>query len=283
LIHFYGANGDRLRAYTYFGNGVFQVSKTNLYFAGRVILQNGQAAFVDRVESDRRNTRYYPYGEEYTATTNDKDKFATYFRDSSTGLDYAMNRYYGSNLGRFMSPDQGPPLLANPGSWNRYTYSWNDPINFNDPDGLLPAMVVLDGAIAPWISNEKNEGSGSGEFFLALWMSPKAGKAGKQPRIPLWAQMVDQYGISEKCARGMVTAQKTIGSIRAATGAKDILEGAATKYGLDWRLLAAIGVRESGFKDILQIGGGPGVGVFQITTSSGFTADDAHDLNKAAN
>jgi len=50
--------------------------KTNLYFAGRVILQNGQAAFVDRLGSDRKNTRYYPYGEEYTATTNDKDKFA---------------------------------------------------------------------------------------------------------------------------------------------------------------------------------------------------------------
>ena len=24
LIHFYGANGDRLRTYTYYGNGIFQ-------------------------------------------------------------------------------------------------------------------------------------------------------------------------------------------------------------------------------------------------------------------
>jgi RHS repeat-associated protein len=139
LIHFYGANGDRLRTYTYYGNGQFQVSKTNLHFAGRLILQNGQAAFVDRLGSDRRNTRYYPYGEEYTATGNDKDKFATYFRDSSTGLDYAMNRYYGSNLGRFLTPDPSErgSNLADPQTSNRYSYVANDPINRSDPSGLL--------------------------------------------------------------------------------------------------------------------------------------------------
>jgi RHS repeat-associated protein len=138
LIHFYGANGDRLRTYTYYGNGQFQVSKTNLYFAGRVILQNGQAAFVDRLGSDRRNTRYYPYWEEYTATANDRDKFATYFRDSSTGLDYAMNRYYGSNLGRFLTPDPygGSARPDRPESWHRYAYASDDPVNRNDPTGL---------------------------------------------------------------------------------------------------------------------------------------------------
>jgi RHS repeat-associated protein len=112
--------------------------KTNLHFAGRVILQNGQAAFVDRVGSDRRNTRYYPYGEEYTATANDKDKFATYFRDSSTGLDYAMNRYYGGNLGRFLSPDpyRSSTRMQDPQGWNPYAYVQNDPVNYSDPLGL---------------------------------------------------------------------------------------------------------------------------------------------------
>ena len=27
---------------------------------------------------------YYPYGEEYTTTTQDTDKFGTYYRDSTT-------------------------------------------------------------------------------------------------------------------------------------------------------------------------------------------------------
>ncbi|MEW5979097.1 MAG: RHS repeat-associated core domain-containing protein [Acidobacteriota bacterium] len=53
-----------------------------------------------------QSARLYPFGEELSpATANDRDKFATYHRDNSTGLDYAMNRYYGSTLGRFISPD----------------------------------------------------------------------------------------------------------------------------------------------------------------------------------
>jgi len=44
---------------------------------------------------------YYPYGEEETPTANDTQKFATYTRDSATGLDYAQNRYYASQIGRF--------------------------------------------------------------------------------------------------------------------------------------------------------------------------------------
>ena len=38
-------------------------------------------------------------------TAQDKDKFATYYRDGTTGLDYAQNRYYANTLGRFTSPD----------------------------------------------------------------------------------------------------------------------------------------------------------------------------------
>jgi len=71
---------------------------------------------------------------------NDRDKFATYSRDSSTGLDYAMNRSYGNSMGRFLTPDPYQPSakLGNPQSWNRYAYVTNDPINKNDPNGLDP-------------------------------------------------------------------------------------------------------------------------------------------------
>jgi hypothetical protein len=48
-----------------------------------------------------------------------------------------LNRYYSNAYGRFMTPD---PYMAsggitNPQSWNRYTYTLGDPINFNDPAG----------------------------------------------------------------------------------------------------------------------------------------------------
>jgi hypothetical protein len=57
-IHFYGVNGDRLRTYTYYGNGLFQVLKTNRYFAGRMVWQNNTATFIDRLGSDRKGARY---------------------------------------------------------------------------------------------------------------------------------------------------------------------------------------------------------------------------------
>jgi RHS repeat-associated protein len=83
-------------------------------------------------------TSYYPYGEEETPTANDRQKFATYTRDSATGLDYAQNRYYASQIGRFTTADpyRASAKRRNPQSWNRYAYVQGDPINANDPTGL---------------------------------------------------------------------------------------------------------------------------------------------------
>jgi len=60
-----------------------------------------------------------------------------------TGLDYFGARYFSSPLGRFMSPD---PLMAsaktsNPQSWNRYTYTLNNPLRYIDPLGLYESPV----------------------------------------------------------------------------------------------------------------------------------------------
>ena len=82
---------------------------------------------------------YYPFGEEIgTPTASDQYKFASTYRDSATGLDYAMNRYYASGTGRFLNPDpkKRSARLRKPGSWNRYAYAGNDPINHRDPLGL---------------------------------------------------------------------------------------------------------------------------------------------------
>jgi RHS repeat-associated protein len=131
LIYFYGANGDRLATYNYFGNGIFQIVKTDRYFAGR------RLAVMDRLGSVRGN-KYLPFGEEQPATANDTDKFATYFRDSSTGLDYALNRYYSSTMGRFLTPDpyRSSTRIQDPQGWNQYLYVQNDPTNYIDRSGL---------------------------------------------------------------------------------------------------------------------------------------------------
>jgi len=64
-------------------------------------------------------------------------------RDTESGNDYFLARYYNSNTGRFLSPDwdakSDDPVpyakLDNPQSLNLYSYVWNNPLSRNDPDG----------------------------------------------------------------------------------------------------------------------------------------------------
>jgi RHS repeat-associated protein len=63
--------------------------------------------------------KFYPYGvERPSATGNDKEKFTGYYRDASTGLDYADQRYHQPGVGRFMTPDRMQGNSADPGAWN---------------------------------------------------------------------------------------------------------------------------------------------------------------------
>jgi RHS repeat-associated protein len=99
---------------------------------------------------------------EYTTTANDREKYATYTRDSVTGLDYAMNRYYSSQWGRFLSPDPyaNSAGLGDPGGWNRYAYTRNDPVNQYDPRGL-DACPPDD----PWLDEPDDPTTGGVNFL----------------------------------------------------------------------------------------------------------------------
>jgi RHS repeat-associated protein len=59
--------------------------------------------------------------------------------DSESGNDYFGARYFGSSMGRFLSPDPSQLYYANPAypqSFNLYSYVMNNPLIFTDPDGL---------------------------------------------------------------------------------------------------------------------------------------------------
>jgi RHS repeat-associated protein len=89
-------------------------------------------------------TTFYPYGEQKSGTTSEQYDFATYWEDSESGLNYAMNRYYSSTLGRFLSPDQAQSSAdpKSPQSFNLYPYVQNDPVNFNDAAGQTPIAAA---------------------------------------------------------------------------------------------------------------------------------------------
>jgi RHS repeat-associated protein len=65
-------------------------------------------------------------------------------RDSESGNDYFGARYFGSSMGRFLSPD---PLMASakawdPQTWNRYVYGRNNPLTMIDPTGMAEVTAA---------------------------------------------------------------------------------------------------------------------------------------------
>ena len=81
---------------------------------------------------------YYPYGGEeqnFSNTSPQNYKFTGKERDTESGLDYFGARYYGSNMGRFMSPDSFGGHLEDPQTLNHYSYVGNNPLSRTDPDG----------------------------------------------------------------------------------------------------------------------------------------------------
>src|SRR5438874_7349813 len=58
---------------------------------------------------------FLPYGEEYNAQISSNNyKFTGKERDAETELDYFGARYYGSALGRFITPDWTAKAIAVP-------------------------------------------------------------------------------------------------------------------------------------------------------------------------
>jgi RHS repeat-associated protein len=149
--YLYGPGGQLLESYRAWNDITDYV-----YFGGRLLYTLSGDTAVTRIYSDRLGStratetiqqygggwttrNYYPFGEEITSTASDQYKFASTYRDSATGLDYAINRYYASGTARFLTPDpyQASGGPADPQSWNRYAYALNDPVNYKDPGGRL--------------------------------------------------------------------------------------------------------------------------------------------------
>jgi len=144
-VYFYGVKGELLATYyhDYGSCHCTTVVGPYVYFAGKKIW-DGAGMVEDRLGSKVETsgasaTSYYPFGELKTGTAS---VFATYLRQSVTGLDYAQQRWYSSQVMRFTNPDPwgGSAALASPQSWNQYRYANDDPINWTDPTGLDPSV-----------------------------------------------------------------------------------------------------------------------------------------------
>ena len=123
---------------------VFQKIQVDEYFGPRRLTSQDRLGSVGI---------YYPYGEATSGSVSNADSFATYYRDS-TGLDYADQRAFVPAAGRFLTPDP----VGNGHNW--YSYTEGDPINGNDPSGLVTC-----GAIPVLNSSGNSLGTLSQVFF----------------------------------------------------------------------------------------------------------------------
>ncbi len=147
-VYFCGVDGQKIGTYTIqlvLLNGNIPQMWDNTGIKLATFFGGKRLGTYDRLGSAKFNANgqqqsFYPYGEDRgTIEPNDSLKFATYTRDTATGLDYADQRYYANNFGRFMSPDRtwDGTDSTRPASWNRYSYVEGDPVNYGDPLGTF--------------------------------------------------------------------------------------------------------------------------------------------------
>ena len=118
-----------------------------------------------------------------------------------------LARYYSQTLGRFASPDphtlidlqtfdpvQFEALLTDPQVWNRYTYVFNNPIYYRDPDGRFAQAAVIPVMMIPGMGQVVGAAALLG---LAAYAAYEAGEA-----IAHYASNAHQ----EKLAMGQIAA-----------------------------------------------------------------------------
>ena len=105
---------------------------------GNVVSRHDFLPFGEELVSSTLRTPALGYG-----TADDvRQRFTGKERDSESGLDYFGARYYGSSMGRWMSPDWYPgpaPIpyanINDPQTLNLYIYAGNNPLSRFDADG----------------------------------------------------------------------------------------------------------------------------------------------------
>jgi len=150
-------NGNETNLYVYdaFGKLAAEYKDSGTPTPGtfyRTVDHLGSTRLVtDAAGTEVERTDYLPFGEEILVSFGDtrhnvaaygssgllRHKFAGKERDSESGMDYFLARYYSSPMGRFTSPDIpfADQTTAAPQSWNLYTHTRNNPLKYVDENG----------------------------------------------------------------------------------------------------------------------------------------------------
>jgi RHS repeat-associated protein len=237
-------------------------STTTVYYHGDHL---GSSRFMSSYNGTPMwEATYLPYGQEWNGPSGagpvspNHYKFTGKERDPESGLDYFGARYYASAQGRFLSPDEftgGPvdafsssdplppgPLpyadITNPQSLNKYTYTYNNPMKYTDPDGhavetLWDAFNVAMG-LASLGANLKSGNYGAAALDaagvavdgIATVVPFVPGGAGTAIRLTRLANRIDNLaeglGIGRKLAEPIAEAFTKIDNIKGALDRKTL-------------------------------------------------------------
>jgi len=149
---------------TYFIGNYYEVTGsavTKYYFAGaqRIAMRTNGALYYllsDHLGSTSLTTdasgnvlsemRYSAWGGvRYNSGITPTDyTYTGQYSDSYINLLWYGSRHYDPELGRFIQPDTIVPDPNNPQAWDRYSYTFNNPVRYTDPSGHDPAGNCYD-------------------------------------------------------------------------------------------------------------------------------------------
>ncbi len=104
--------------------------------AGAVVSRHDYLPFGEEVYA---NVGMRSTGQDYNVGDGVRQRYAGMETDDATGMAHTLWRNYDSLSGRWTAPDPygGSMTVADPQSFNRYSYVNNDPANHVDPSGLM--------------------------------------------------------------------------------------------------------------------------------------------------
>lgn len=135
----------------------------NVYFAGSLLAElsrplGSETATVSYVHTDAlgspiaktnsagaviETSEYEPYGLLLNRINDDRVGYTGHVMDAASGLIYMQQRYYDPQIGRFLSVDPVTAYEKPLTNFNRYSYAFNNPYRFSDPDGRDGVPIVF--------------------------------------------------------------------------------------------------------------------------------------------
>ena len=142
---YYGSGGVRvaMRTVTKASNGSELTNVVNWLFGDHLGSTGRSANANGSPQSEQRyrawGEKRYPDGDSTLPTTF---RYTGQREDSYINLYWYGSRWYDPALSRFLSADIVIPSEGNSQGWDKFAYSYNNPVKYSDPDGHEPIPPI---------------------------------------------------------------------------------------------------------------------------------------------